>query len=182
MKKVFIIPIILFLNFVFAVYFLFPRYSNYLNLRKQTAQLMAEVQKRENEALNAQQMADKLNSYKETVDKINAALPNGLSFASLLNFFGKSAKESGVILSSFNPDIAANNESAKQNKGNIKESYFNLSLKGLFPSFVSFVKLLENSSRMIEIENISLKRTKEFSSSKIGTFLNINLLIKVHYY
>ena len=74
MKKAFIIPIILFINVVFVVYFLLPNYFNYSSLKKEISQLKEEVQKRENETLNAQQIADKLNNYKEAVDKMGGEI------------------------------------------------------------------------------------------------------------
>lgn len=176
MKKSFIIPIILFLIFVFIIYFLLPKYSDFKSLKKDISQKQEEINKKENELLNLQKILEELDLEKESFAKIDSALPQDFSIASLLAFFQLKSEENGLVLKSFSESGLLKTKGEKEQivQNRIKEHYFDVTLVGNFTAFDNFVQSIEQSSRMIEIENISFKRSKEL--------LEIAFLVKIYSY
>jgi len=169
--KRFAIIILIFLSFLFSVYFLFPKYSEYKLLRGKVFEEESLIQEREAYSLYLEDTLKTLEKYEEAVEKINSALPDTALPASLLSYLQKKSSESGLILKALNQVKSSGAETAETG---IKESHFSLSLTGSLPSLESFLKTLEKSSRMIEVEDISLGQSQGL--------LGIDLFLKVYSY
>lgn len=179
MKKVFAIPILFFISFLIAMYFLAPKYFETRDLKKEVSRKGTELEKKKADLLIFQETLDKLRNHQESFDKVQAGLPSEMSFAFLLNFFQKKAAETGILLKSLSESGLSKNQQQKEQQATIaipkgKESYFSLYLTGSFPAFEGFLKSLGDSARMIEIEDINIKSIKEQ--------LDFYLTIKVYSY
>jgi len=171
MKRIAII-ILIFLSFLFSVYFLFPKYSDFKSLKGKVFEKESLLQEREAYFLYLEETVKTLEKYKEALKKINSALPDTPLPASLLSYLQKKSSENGLILKALG-QVKTSGAEAVESK--IKESHLSLALAGSLPSLESFLKTLEKSSRMIEVEDISLGQFQE-------GLLEINLSLKVYSY
>jgi len=178
MNRTFAIPILFFLSFLIFCYFLLPKYTDFNGFKKRVEKKELDLQAAEQYYLNLQKISTKLEDYEESLAKINSAIPEEFSLASLLNFFQKKASESGLVLKSLSKEIplsAGQKKEERKVRIEIKENYLALTLTGTLSSFKNFLQNIEKSSRLIEVENILLPETaKELPE--------ITILIKVHSY
>lgn len=175
MKKSFITPILLFVTLVSVTYFGLPQYQKFKDLKEEVAQKKAELSAGEAYFANLRQTSETLKDYQDTLEKIKAALPQELSLANLLNFFQKKSSESGLLLKNVTPTKKTKKEAAPGILAKVEEAYFGLNLVGSYSSLKEFLKTLEKSSRLIEVESISLDATVE---EKLPEY---NILIKVYH-
>lgn len=185
MNRVFTIPILFFFSFIFLIYFLLPKYSDFRKLEKEVWQKENFWQKKEVYFSNLKKTIQSLEEdEKESLEKINTALPNQLSIAALLNFFEKKTLETGLFLEGFTVGTVQSitgpeektPESEEKIKPQKKQALFSLKLSGSFSSLENFVREIERSARIIEIEKASLK----IPSSNKGESLEILLAVKVY--
>ncbi|MBU4299403.1 type 4a pilus biogenesis protein PilO [Patescibacteria group bacterium] len=137
----------------------------------------AEIQQKETEFRNLKgylselrSVSEELQKYPTELSKIETALPSRFSLPSLINGLQKTASERGLILKSYSLGSLPKQESG------IKELPLALVLSGSYSAFKDFLFVLERSSRLIELENVS------FSSPEEGKPSDFNLGIKVYSY
>lgn len=165
MKQALFGIILLFIVFLLGVYLVAPKYTQVRTLQKEVAKEELVLQQKQGYFSILQKISEGSKTHKEVLEKIQAALPEEFSLPSLLNFLQSKAAENGLILKNIGEVVPL--PSAK-----IKEGGLHLVLRGTLPSFENFLKGLEKSSRLIEVETISLKQT----GVEMPEF---NLLIKV---
>lgn len=178
MKRVFTIPILFFLGFLFFIYFILPSYSDFRSLKKEISEKEIKVQEQQVYLSKLQEISESLEKEAESLEKIDFALPTEVSFASLLNFFQEKVSESGLILKSLAQTKTSVSEPEEKketpSRPKPKETYFSLNIGGTLPSFENFLKVIEKSSRIIEVESIFLKKeTRE-------EMIEFNLSLKVY--
>jgi len=173
--------IFLIISLVFGLTLVWPKYQDFIDLRKKIEGKKIELKTQANYFEDLQKISKELKKYQSQISKIDSALPEKISLPEVLNFLQKISSQSGLLLKNISPTkIALEVEKPKEEeikiiKGpGIKETKINLSLTGDYPSFKNFLSLLEKSARLFEIESISL------SSDKEG--LNFDLKIKVYSY
>lgn len=178
MKKDFTIPIFLFLAFLLAVYFVLPKYNDFKRLKNEVSKKESDLNQQEKYYLNLQKISTDLENYKDPLEKIESAVPDNFSLASLLNFFQVKASESGLVLKTLGSAKAPSRKgevSKGKLKEKIKEHYISLSLIGTLPSFENFLLEIEKSSKLIDVENISLQKIEK-------ELPKITVLVKVYSY
>ena len=177
--------IFLIISLVFGLTLVWPKYQDFIDLRKKIEGKKIELKTQANYFEDLQKISKELKKYQSQISKIDSALPEKISLPEVLNFLQKISSQSGLLLKNISPKTIALEvtkpgeeeitEETKIIKGpEIKETKINLSLTGDYPSFKNFLSLLEKSARLFEIESISL------SSDKEG--LNFDLKIKVYSY
>lgn len=174
MNRILAITFLLFLCLLFAVYFLFPKYADFKLLKEKVSEKESLSQEGKAYFSNLENISKNLKEYEEAVKKINSALPEKPLDTTLLSFLQKKSSENGLVLENLG-QVEAFGTEAEEEVPLIKESHFSLSLVGSLSSFENFLRTLEKSSRMIEVENFSLRGAKE-------GFLEITLFLKVHSY
>ncbi len=183
MNRIFAIPILFFFSFVFLIYFLLPKYSDFKKLEKEVWQKENFWQKKEIYFSKLKKSLQSLEKEKESLEKINTALPAQLSIAALLNFFEKKTLESGLFLEGFMVDTSKSQPSSgleektpdakEKTEPQKKEALFSLRLSGGFPSLENFLQEIERSARMIEVERISLEIPSDSKGEILETLLSI---------
>ena len=174
MKKSFSIPILLFGALLLATFLIWPLYQEFKDLKNQVEEKQAELSKTEEYFSELSQISENISDYQDSLKKIGSALPQGPSLASLLNFFQKESSENGLLLKNVNQTEGGRREEKKGILAKVKETYLNLNLTGDYPSLRGFLESLEKSSRLIEVENISIDVSEE-------GFPEYNILIKVYH-
>lgn len=168
-----LISIILFvITILIGIFLVWPNYLKFQNFQQQIKNKETELQYLEEYYQDLADLSEKLKGYQEELSKIDSALPESPDLPSFANFFQKTASENGLILKS----LGSFSINPLAQKTEIKEISFSPELSGSYSSFKNFLKALEKSSRMIEVENIS------FSSPKEGEIFDFKLEIKTHSY
>lgn len=177
MNRLLFATILFFICFLALVYILIPKYFVFADLKKEILEKQNELQKKQIYFSNLQKMSKQSSQYQEALEKINSATPNSLSIASLLNYFQIKSLENGLFLrnASKSADDVSFTQTKEPKEAELKQALFNLDLIGDFYALTNFLKAIEKSSRMIEMQKIDIKLSDQEG------FLNIKLTLKVFY-
>ncbi len=162
MNKVLLIPVFFLLAFLFAIYFLLPAYGEVKDFRQEVSDKKAELQTFKNYVASINELKEVLKGQGESLEKIESALPDEFSLAEIFNFFQAKAEESGLIVKALNKSDSkkqAGEEPVLENapQAGVKENYFAADLEGSVFALENFLSSLEKSSRMIEVEEMTIK-------------------------
>jgi Tfp pilus assembly protein PilO len=180
MKKVFAIPIFFLFVILFTAYVLFPKYQ-------QAQRLERETQERQNLltliSQEFEQGLEKLTSHTDSIEKIQTALPDEISLANLFNFFQQKSSENGLALAGI--ELGARGSATQGEEtttSKVEEDYFSLDVFGSYGSLKSFLKTFEGSSRLFEVENISVGEQDATIAAEdiIPGVLEYSILLKVY--
>lgn len=179
MRRVFAIPILILASFVMFLYVVLPQLSTAGQAKADFLRTEKEVNDRQKYFDGLKNSLGEISGYQGTLEKIEAALPGEVLLASLIEFFNQKANNNGLVLKSLAPtpdpvaDEGGNSETQQTEKN--PAQYFTLSLGGGVASFENFLKDIETSARLVDVESISLQQDLgEVSSS-------ISILVKVYY-
>lgn len=143
------IAIIFLLSLIFGIFLVWPKYQE-LKLKR------AEVYKKETELRNLRDygaeigfLSEELKKYSEELAKIDSALPSRFSLLSALNYLQKTTSENGLIFKNYSLSTLSPKEAG------IKEFRLAMDVSGSYNSFKNFLSVLENNSRLFEVEKIS---------------------------
>ena len=179
-------------------YFLWwPQYKEYkanseeLNNKEEEVRLKKEYNRELEGSLNL------LLEYEEKISKIETALPEKFSIASIISFIQNKNSESGLSLSSINPSGEATSavsessaRAAKEEKEEdkmvlssgfeIKDVNFSITSAGSYSSFKNFLSAVWKSSRMANISSISFSSPAGEEGG--GSIFDFNIDLTVSYY
>ena len=166
----FYIVIFIFIS-VFLLFFLVvPKYQYLISLNEKVSETRFDVESQERYFQGLSETSQELKKYETSLLKISSALPRQSSLPELLNFLQKASSQTGLSLAGLSPF-----STGPAKEGKLGETKLNLAVVGSYSAFKDFISVLEKSSRLIEVDNIS------FSSPKEGLF-TFNLSIKVYFY
>lgn len=177
MNKSFAIPILFFIALLITVYLVLPIVSDFSNLNKQLEMRKKEALVIESYYKGIHDNFNKLKEYQESLEKIDSALPADFFLPSLFNYLQKTSTENGLFLKSVNLSVVSKKETEEEIAKKIQEKYVSIELIGFYDAFENFLKSIEKSSRLIEIEEVQIR--KEVLGEGL---LTLNLLLKVYSY
>ncbi|MCD6528404.1 hypothetical protein J7K44_02090 [bacterium] len=161
---------------ILGVWVLFPESQRLIELQKSIKANQAKLQSEEESINRFYQLSEKLDSekYKESLKKIDYALPSTIFPPSLFNFLQKKARDKGLSLDGIGTIVTGS--LGKNTK--IKTHSFNLSLSGRYSALKSFLTFLEKNARLFEVESIS------FSSPSLREepIFSFSIRMRVHSY
>lgn len=180
MPRIFISFILLGISLVLGIIFLWPHYQELDNLQIKIDNKKQEIQNRDKYYKELSSLSEKLDEYQEELVKIDSALPSEFSMPSLLKFLQKIAPENGLILTT----VSSFSIQPSPQRMDIKEIQGSLKLSGSYPSLKNFLKALEKSARLIEVDSISfsVSQKKEDETVEISEIFNFQLEIKTNSY
>ncbi len=180
MNKSFAIPILFFIALLITVYLILPIVSDFSNSNKELEMREKEALAIENYYKDIHDNFNKLKEYQESLGKIDSSLPADSFMPSLFNYLQKISTENGVFLKSVNLDVVSKKKTEEETAKKIQEEYVNIELIGFYDGFENFLKSIEKSSRLIEIEEVQIRKEgKEVLAEGLST---LNLLLKVYSY
>ncbi len=189
MKKLIFLPILIFLVFAVVLYGLIPPFFRVRSLGGVVNKQTLALEQMKSYFTNLQAISEQLSQSQEILTNIERALPEEVSVPSLMNFFQITAAESGLLLRNFGYEESADQSGqvsqAAADQGvqvsqaaagqpavalnsKIKSVVFQLTVDGNLSSFLSFIKNLEVSSRLLEVNSISFQ-----AGDEKGTQFNI---------
>lgn len=183
------IIIVLIISLVLIFLFVIPKYQESVALQEKVVQKQKEYNR---EVVYREKISEALKNVKDRQDvleRINSALPADVSFAPLVYFAQEKASENGLVVGSmtFSPlRIASANVSSSSPDVEVKDIVFTLNLTGGYQGFKNFLRALENSARLFEINNLSfapLSSSESKAKSPGQTQIyNFRLDVKTHSY
>ena len=165
------ISILFFLAIIIFCYLILPQYKLLMTAKAGLKNENESLIQLENYFKEIKEISEKLKSYPEELATINKALPEGFNLPSFLSYLEKTTSESGMIIKEISLTPIKKGEETKK----ISETSFNLIVVGDYSSFKNFLNSLEQSSRLIEIENIEIKTDPKILPS-------YSLLLKIYSY
>ncbi len=176
MKRIFIIPALIFVSAALFLYVVLPQISSVNKAKKDFLNAQKQLNDRQKYFLDLKNSLEEVAGYQDTLKDIDDALPGEVVLVSLIEFFNQKATNNGLTLKSL---IPATNASVGIDENTAKEKnpaqYFSLALSGSISSFESFLKDIETSSKIVDVENIFLNQNSEKESS------DISISVKVYY-
>lgn len=169
MNRSIIIIICFLLTIISGAFLLYPKYQDFVVLKKQVEAKENQLQSKQEYLSNLSQNSEKLKEYQEKLLVVDTALPSLLSLPSLFDLLQKTASQNGLIVKDMDSSSIVNPEG-------IQEVRVDLKAVGLYSGFKSFISVLEKSARMIEIESFS------FSTPEKGEIFDFILTIKAYSY
>ncbi|MFH1036847.1 MAG: type 4a pilus biogenesis protein PilO [Patescibacteria group bacterium] len=170
MNKPIIIAICFIAVIAFSMGLIMPKYQVLQLKQAEVDAKQRELENREEYYQEIARISEELKQKNEEVSKISSAFPDEVSAPSMLDFFQRKASDSGLILKQAS-DISS---SPNSKDSAIKENTITLSLSGFYHDFKNFLSVLENSARIIEVDNISFsspgRETSPFSFEIVVKF------------
>jgi len=167
-----VIAVCFLISVVFSALFLYPRFDALRTIKNNVKQRKEYFQQQEDYFSALSSAKSELEAYKDVLAKINSSLPDDPSMPSLFSFLQKASSQSGVVLKGISSFIT----SPSTEFPTIKSTQLSLEVMGTYGSLKNFISVLEKSSRIIEVGNIS------FSSPKEASSFVFSLRIKVYSY
>ena len=171
-KPLTIIILILALLLLGILFFWWPRYQDFGDKLDELRGKREELRTKEEYFAQLQKISSSFQEYSSEVSKVEAALPLTAQVPDFLNFVERQAAQSGLILQSTNVAKAQ----PIQQGSNVFKVPVNLSLAGPYPAFKNFLLALQNSSRLVELEQVS------FFTPQQGQIFTFNLKVRIHSY
>lgn len=173
------IAVILFIILVSSFYLVLPKYQEFQDLLTKVGEKEAEFTGKSAYFIEVTRVHKELMLYKDNLEKIDTALPQKFSLATILNFLYKKSSENGLLFQG----VSVNKASPTGGDTGVKETSISLQILGSYTSLEKFINSLENSSRLIEGENIAFSVTPPtIESPQPPQNYPITLEIKVYSY
>lgn len=154
MNKIIIIAAGVMVALTLALVLVWPEYQKLQALKLNITNKQAELQSQETYFSQVKEIALKLEEYPDALLKISNALPKDPSLASLASFLQINAAQTGLILKKI---VLGGIIAPVDKKGPLTETQLIVQLTGSYKAFKDFLGLVENSARMIEVQNISIE-------------------------
>ena len=175
MNKIIIIVGGLVVAVVIALVLAWPQYQKIQALNLDIEIKGEDLRSQETYFSQVKDIAVKLQEYSDTLLKTSNALPKDPSLASLVNFLQINSAQTGLILKKI---VLGGTVAPSENKGALMETQLIIQVSGSYDAFKDFLKLVENSARIIEVQNISI----DIPSEKLGESPMFTLDLKTFSY
>lgn len=173
MNKIIVIPICLIITLILGIEVISPRYNFYKLKRAEAEAKSLELEDIRSYYNEVASISGGLEKYSQEIAKIDLALPEELFSPALFDYFQKKTSETGLILK----DPGSLSSAPSTINADIQEHRMSFSMSGSYSAIKKFLSVLEESSRLFEVERISFGKSGGGSSS----FL-IDLSIKFYSY
>lgn len=151
-------------------FLIWPKYQKFESLKVDIENKELELRQTEDYFAKLERTAEDLKEYQDQLSKIDLALPNDSSFAaiSLINFVGNASSANGLILKKLKSFSIASPKLPAQAPGvpaqpqsKVKDILVDFEVSGSYFALKNFIQTLENSAKIIEVENLSFSVEKE---------------------
>jgi len=187
MNKPITIAVCFFLSFVFVAGLIWPRYQDFILAQEKARDIRAELQFRGEYLEKLGNVSEQLEKYKEPLAIIDSALPDALLPSVLFDWVESRTAQTGLTLKEISVESTTpvvdvdvrelqEEDILEEDVPKLQETKVLLKVSGSYDSFKNFLAIMENSARLIKIENIS------FDSPKEEDPFTFNIKIKVYSY
>lgn len=170
MNRIIIIVAGLVLALIFGLILVWPQYQKLQALNSAIENKREELRSREAYFAKVKEVSAQLQEYPEALAKISAALPKDPSLAAFINFLQTNSAQTGLILKKM---VLGGTAAPSADKKSFTETQFIIQASGSYESFKNFLSLIENSARIIEVQNISIEIPPKESKESATFTLNL---------
>ncbi len=149
------IALILFIVLLLVFFLVVPEYKTFEELRGELGEKKAEFNAEFDYYATVARTYDDLQGRKEDIKKIDNALPSSPEMGGIIYYLQQTATENGLIVKDLFLSKSSLANTKTKDASNIKDIIFSMDLLGSHPALESFIKSLENSSRIFEVIGIS---------------------------
>ena len=180
------IALTLFVIVILMFFFVVPEYHKFQSLRQELGEKIAEFNA-EHDYYNAIDTTYyQLQTYKDSIAKIDDALPTDSNLGRLVYFIQKTGGDSGVIVNTL---FLSKSSSATPGQS-VKGLGLSLNVLGSYASLGNFIRALEKSSRLFEVTSISFSSSNGTASAssenktqfQVQQIYSFNLEVKTNSY
>lgn len=143
-----------------------PKFQGLRVIQQKVDAKYEELQSKENYFQKVGQVYSQLQDHTEALEKIASALPQTPALPSLFNFLQSSASQTGLLMDEI--------ELIDMTKGEIKVG---CKVLGEYPDFKNFLKAVEDSARLVEVEEVSFEVSED-----LGEPIEFSVNIKAQSY
>ncbi|MDO8424539.1 MAG: type 4a pilus biogenesis protein PilO [bacterium] len=136
---------------IMAIALVFPKKGELDSSAKKVNEKKAELQSKEVYFTSLEKTSEEFGKYPTQLAKIASALPQTSQLPTLFDFLQKASSQTGMVLTNITPLTGKSSGGIE----GVNDNSVNLVVSGTYPAFRDFLRVLEKSSRLIEIENIS---------------------------
>jgi Tfp pilus assembly protein PilO len=172
MPKILPIAIISLLLVLGLVFFWWPKYKEFSDLKVELEGKKTELQNKDTYLSELSQLPEKLKEYDSQLALVDSVLPKDFGTADLLHLLGKEASQNGLVLEKINVENVLPLEKGSE----IFKIPVSFSVSGKYPAFKTFIESLQKNARLVEVEYVS------FSSPQKGDVFSFDLIIRAHSY
>ncbi len=138
-----------------------PNYQEFLSVSGQAKDIKTTLEKRDKYFASLDQVFRNLERDSQTLQKFDQALPQKPDPDQLIYFLSLAGRNSGLILQEVEglAAVPLQGADAAQGEGRqfqLKEIRFSAKFTGTYPSFKNFLKEVESSARLFEVERVSI--------------------------
>jgi len=173
MNKIIIIVSGVVVALALAVLLVWPQYQKLQALNSDNENKKEDLQSRQTYFSQVKEVSTRLQEYPDALSKISNALPKDPSLASLANFLQTNSAQTGLILKKI---VLGAPAAPDENKGSLTETQIVIQVSGSYKAFKDFLLLIENSARLIEVQNISIEIPPEKSEESPTFTLNLKTI------
>ena len=163
-----------------------PKYKELRELKDKINSKKREIENKREYFLQIKKSYEQLQKYQTELSKVSVALPSKFSLPFLFSFFQEMANSANLSLK--NISYGKSNTLLNERGSSIKEIHFSLELGGSYENFKNFIKMLENSARLVDIDNVSVsvgggeEGREEKGSEELSDIFNFKLNITTYSY
>lgn len=177
MQKESLTPIFIFLFFFGVSFFLIPKWQKITIINKEIKALEFSLEKVQEHKKDITRAEYNLDSYQKEIKAVDVALPERFFQPLMLSYLRKAGFDAGVLLKKANfsqKDQADDSEKSKNPPpSSLKTISFDVEMMGSYDSCQAFLKILENSSRLFNVEQFTMsKKEKEPGETEESSLLN----------
>lgn len=154
MNRIIIIAAGVVMALVLGFVLVWPQYQKLQALRVNIENKRGELHSKEAYFSQVKEISAQLQEYQDPLLKISNALPMDPSLASLANFLQTNSAQTGLILKEI---TLGGTVAPSEQQGSLTETQITIQASGSYKAFKDFLSLIENSARLIEVQNISME-------------------------
>jgi len=152
---------------VLVLVLVWPQYQKLQALKLDIRNRQADLLSQETYFSQIKEIATQLQSYPDALAKISSALPQDPSLAALVNFLQVDSAQTGLILKKI---VLGGTTLPSENQRLMTETRLVIQVSGSYTAFKDFLALVENSARLIKVDNLSIEiPTKDSKESPTFT-------------
>jgi len=163
-----------------GLFILWPRYQEAKAFQEKVSERQTELAYREQYVISLDEAEKSLERYKEEFSKVNSAIAAKPDVPSMFNFLERSSFQNGLIIK----NLGSFSLSPVLGKEKLNAIVLNFSTSGSYSSLKNFLHTLEKSSRLIDVETVSLasESVKEEPGVAKESLYSLSFRIKVYSY
>ncbi len=166
---------------VLGVLVWWPKYQNLQDLTSESNIKTDALQQKQEYFANLGVILKRLqgDQYKDSLDKVETALPDRVSVPELFNFVQLKAAENGLVVGNMTSQDLKGQQSVGANE--VQRFSFSASFTGSYTAFKNLLSTLNKNSRLIEIDSMGFSSAAGQPGAK-ETIFTFNLTMNIPYY